>query len=154
MRQVVDLVRGKKVAIARDVLRFSKTRGSKILLRFLDSAIATAKSLGQGDESSLMVLKIAVDEGPKLKRWRARAKGSAYSIQKKVSHITLILDEAKGAKPAQTPAKTAKEEQETAKKGQAVLKTEKPKFKAAVSEMKAPKIGKGVQRFFRKSGEK
>ncbi len=147
---VIDLVRGKKIAIARDVLRFSKTRGSKILLRFLDSAIATAKSLGQGDESSLMVLKIAVDEGPKLKRWRARAKGSAYEIQKKVSHITLILDEAKGAKPAQTPAKIAKEEQETAKKEQAAVKTERPRFKAVSDERKTSKGTRGMQKFFRR----
>ncbi len=150
MRMVVDLVRGKKVASARDVLRFSKNRGAKILLRFLDSAIATAKSLGQGDESNLMVLKIAVDEGPKLKRWRARAKGSAYPIQKKVSHITLVLDEAKGVTSVQTPAKAAKEEQETAKKGQAVLKTEKPKFKAISGEPKAPRTERGVRRFFRR----
>ena len=101
MRMVIDLVRGKRIALARDVLRFSKNRGARILLKLLDSAVATAKSLGQGDESNLMVLKIAVDEGPKLKRWRARAKGSAYPIQKKVSHITLILDELKGAKPVQ-----------------------------------------------------
>ena len=154
MRLVVDMVRGKNVALARDVLRFSKNRGARILSKLLDSAVATAKSLGQGDESSLIVLKIAVDEGPKLKRWRARAKGSAYPIQKKVSHITLILDEVKGAKSVQPSAKETKAAQEVVKKEEAAPKTEKPKFRAALSETKAPKAGKGVQRFFRKSGEK
>ena len=151
MRLVVDMVRGKNVALARDVLRFSKNRGARILSKLLDSAVATAKSLGQGDESSLRVLKIAVDEGPKLKRWRARAKGSAYPIQKKVSHITLILDEVKGAKSVQPSAKETKTAQEAVKKE---AKTEKPKFRAALSETKAPKIGRGIQRFFRKPGEK
>ncbi|MDO8474383.1 MAG: 50S ribosomal protein L22 [bacterium] len=154
MRMVIDLVRGKKVALARDVLRFKTNKGARILSKLLDSAIATAKSLGQGDESNLMVLKIAVDEGPKLKRWRARAKGSAYEIQKKVSHITLILDEVKGAKSASVSRKEIKTGQEAVKKDQVAIKTEKPKFKAVSSELKTSRTEKGVQRFFRKSGEK
>ncbi len=150
MRQVVDLVRGKKVVLARDVLRLSKSRGAKILLKLLDSAVASAKSLGQGDETSLMVLKIAVDEGPKLKRWRARAKGSAYPIQKKVSHITLILDEVKGAKSAQTSVKETKGVKEAVKKDQVAIKTERSKFKAVPGEIKASRTERGVQRFFRR----
>ncbi len=157
MRLVIDLVRGKKVALAMDVLRFSKNRGAMILSKFLDSAVATAKSLGHGDESSLMVLKIAVDEGPKLKRWRARAKGSAYPIQKKVSHITLILDEVKGKKSAQEQEEETKAVQkaESAKKEQTLVKDEKPKFKTGSSaSLKTLKTERGIRRFFRKSGEK
>jgi len=161
MRMVIDLVRGKKVGIAKDVLRFSKTRGARILLRFLDSAIATAKSLGQGDESSLMVLKIAVDEGPKLKRFRARAKGSAYPIQKKVSHITLILDEVKGVKSAQTAVKETKATQEfreEEKEPGAISNARQGRLAKSLAKAKqfafAPKTPRGIQRFFRKSGEK
>ncbi len=149
MRQVVDLVRGKNVAAAKDVLRFNLNKGAQILLKLLDSAISSAKTLGQGDESSLSILKIAVDEGAKLKRWRARAKGSAYPIQKKVSHITLILDEVKGAKPVQV-VKEKKVAQEAMQKDQAAVRVEKPKFKAAPSEFKAPKTERGIQRFFRR----
>lgn len=149
---VIDLVRGKNVAAAKDMLRFAKNRGAKILSKLLDSAVASAKSLGQGDESSLVVLKIAVDEGPKLKRFRARAKGSAYPIQKKVSHITLILDEVKGGKPIQTSRKEADVTQasESVQKDTITMKTEKPKFKAPSSEPKARKIERGFQRFFRR----
>lgn len=149
MRMVVDLVRGKNIAVAKNVLRFSKTRGAKILSKLLDSAVAAAKQLGQGDEASLTVLKIAVDEGPKLKRWRARAKGSAYPIQKKVSNILLVVDTPKGTQQKQASAeKTAVAQPE--KKDQAVTKTEKPKFKSAPSETRAPRVEKGVQRFFRR----
>lgn len=149
MRMVVDLVRGKNIAVAKNVLRFSKTRGARILSKLLDSAVATAKQLGQGDETSLTVLKIAVDEGPKLKRWRARAKGSAYAIQKKVSNILLIVDAPKGTEQKQVSAeKTAAAQPE--KKEQAVTKVEKPRFKSAPSEAKAPRVEKGAQRFFRR----
>jgi len=147
---IIDLVRGKKVAVARDVLRFSKNRGSLILAKLLDSAIATAKSLGQGDESNLMILKVAVDEGPKLKRFRARAKGSAYPIQKKVSHITLVLDEVKGAKPAQPSVKETKGEKEAVQKEHVAIKTEKPRFKAVSEERKTSREKRGIQRFFRR----
>jgi large subunit ribosomal protein L22 len=147
---VIDLVRGKRVASARDVLRFSKNRGARILSKLLDSAVATAKSLGQGDEANLMVLKIAVDEGPKLKRWRARAKGSAYPIQKKVSHITLILDEVRGVKLAQPSVQETKEVKEAVRKEHIAVKTEKPKFKAVSEERKTSKETKGIQKFFRR----
>lgn len=149
---VIDLVRGKNVAVAKDMLRFAKNRGAAILAKLLDSAVASARSLGQGDEQNLVVLKIAVDEGPKLKRWRARAKGSAYPIQKKVSHITLILDEVKGGKPSQVSKKAGEVAQapEAAQKDTVTMKTEKPRFKALPSEPKARKAGKGFQRFFRR----
>lgn len=152
MRMVVDLVRGKKVALAKDILRFTKNKGARVLAKLLDSTISSAKVLGQGDESTLSIVKITVDEGSKLKRWMPRARGSAYPIQKKVSHITIIVDEAKGKKTSQ---KTKPEVQgaqvvESVKKKQAIGRDEKPKFKAVSNERKAPKIEKGVQRFFRR----
>lgn len=150
MRQVVDMVRGKNVAAAKDVLRFNQNKGARILLKLLDSAISSAKTLGQGDESTLSIANIAVDEGAKLKRWRARAKGSAYPIQKKVSHITLILDEVKGAKSAQPSAKETKVAQEAIQKDQVSIKTERPKFKAVSDERKTSTTERGVQRFFRR----
>lgn len=149
MRMVVDLVRGKKVAVAKDVLRFSKNKGARILSKLMDSAVATARSLGQGDESNLMVLKIAVDEGPKLKRWRARAKGSAYPIQKKVSSITLVLDE-RGAQAGTVPVSTAKAGTVPATRDTESHKIEKQKFRPAQDEVKIPKVERGVQRFFRR----
>ena len=153
MRMVVDLVRGKKVAQAKDILRFRTNRGAKILLKFLEAACACAKTLGQGDELNLSIAKIAVDEGAKLKRWRARAKGSAYPIQKKVSHITLVLDELKTTESAKQTKKAVEkaQEPELVKKTTEGIKIEKPKFKAAsVSSPKRSKTERGIRRFFRR----
>ena len=64
--------------------------------------IANAKSNFQIEPNNLYVSEIKVDEGPKLKRWRARARGRAMEIQKKTSHITLALDEIKPTKKKKT----------------------------------------------------
>lgn len=153
MRMVVDLVRGKNVAKAKDILRFTQNKGARILSKLLDSAVSSAKTLGQGDEQNLMVLNIAVDEGPKLKRWRARAKGSAYPIQKKVSHITLVLDELKTAESTKQIKKVVEkaQEPELVEKTTEGIKIEKPKFKAAsVSSPQRSKTERGIRRFFRR----
>lgn len=155
MRMVVDLVRGKNVAVAKDLLRFRSNKGARILLKFLEAAVASAKTLGQGDESTLSIFKIAVDEGAKLKRWRERAKGSAYPIQKKVSSITLILDEMKGggiipgrSLEARRPAEQDKARLERPR--EAEQSASRPKFKAVPRELKASRTEKGFQRFFRR----
>ncbi len=94
VRLVADLIRGKSVEEARVILQFTVKRAAPPVLKLLNSAIASAKQKNL-DPSRLYISKITVDEGPKLKRWRARARGQAYEIQKKTSHITLILDETK-----------------------------------------------------------
>jgi len=154
---VVDLVRGKKVAQARDILRFRQNKGAQILSKLLDSAVASAKTLGQGDELNLSIFKIAVDEGVKLKRWRARAKGSAYPIQKKVSNIILILEEIKGGKTAQPSVKETKVAQEVMEEGKkpgAISNARQRRLAKSPAEAKqfasAPKTEKGFQRFFRR----
>jgi len=105
VRLVVDMVRGKKVVEAQNLLAFSTKRASKPVLKLLNSAVANAKSNLGGDESNLYISKISVDEGPKLKRWRARARGQAYEIQKKTSHINLILEEIKETSEKKTKKK-------------------------------------------------
>ncbi|MDI6591661.1 MAG: 50S ribosomal protein L22 [Patescibacteria group bacterium] len=93
VRLVADLIRGKKVEEAQNILNFTVKRAAKPLLKLLKSAIANAKNNFQLEESNLYISKILVDEGPKYKRWRARARGRADQIQKKTSHLTLVLDE-------------------------------------------------------------
>jgi len=99
MRLLADLVRGKKVDQAMILLDFNLKKGGIPLKKLLAQAIANAKDnseLGKQLDSSLLhISKITVDEGPKLKRWRARARGRAARIHKKTSHITVILDEIK-----------------------------------------------------------
>jgi len=99
IRLLADLVRGKKVDQAMILLDFNLKKGGIPLKKLLAQAIANAKDnseLGKRLDSSLLYIsKITVDEGPKLKRWRARARGRAARIHKKTSHITVILDKTK-----------------------------------------------------------
>jgi len=92
-RLVVDLVRGEKVEDARRILQFTRKYAAGIVSKVLQSAVANAKQNPNIDESILYVKEIFVDQGPTLKRWRARAQGRAASIKKRMSHITVILDE-------------------------------------------------------------
>jgi len=86
-------VRGKKIDEAKKILQFTRKYAAGIVNKVLKSAIANAKQNPNIDESILYVKEIFVDQGPSLKRWRARAQGRAASIRKRMSHITIILDE-------------------------------------------------------------
>lgn len=95
VRLVADLIRGKNVEEATHILNFVRKRAAKPILKLLNSAIANATHNFQLKKENLYIAKITVDEGPKLKRWRPRARGIAYEIQKKTSHVTLVLAEVK-----------------------------------------------------------
>jgi large subunit ribosomal protein L22 len=92
-RLVVDLVRGKNIEEARRILQFTRKYAAGVVSKLLKSAVANAKQNPNIDESILYVKGIFVDQGPSLKRWRARAQGRAASIKKRMSHITIILEE-------------------------------------------------------------
>ena len=92
-RLVVDLVRGKKVGEAQNILMFTRKYSASVVRKVLNSAIANAKQNAYMDENVLYVKEIFVDQGPSLKRWRARAQGRAASIKKRMSHITVVLSE-------------------------------------------------------------
>jgi large subunit ribosomal protein L22 len=93
VRLVVDLVRGKKVDEARQILLFTRKGAAVQVRKVLNSALANAKQNPNIDENILFVKEVFVDQGPSLKRWRARAQGRAASIKKRMSHITVVLDE-------------------------------------------------------------
>ena len=90
---VADLVRGQKVEAADTKLGFTDKKAARIVRKVLKSAMANAAQNPNIDENILYVREIFVDQGPVLKRWRARAQGRAASIRKRTSHITVILDE-------------------------------------------------------------
>jgi large subunit ribosomal protein L22 len=92
-RLVVDLIRGKKVGEAQKILMFTRKYTASVLRKVLGSAVANAKQNTYMDENILYVKEIFVDQGPSLKRWRARAQGRAAAIKKRMSHITVILSE-------------------------------------------------------------
>ena len=93
VRLVVDLVRGKKVQEANKILLYTRKSAAGIVAKVLKSALANAAQNPNIDENILYVKEIFVDQGPALKRWRARAQGRAAAIKKRTSHITVVLDE-------------------------------------------------------------
>ena len=95
VRLVADLIRGKSTLQAQTILNFTIKKAAVPLLKLLNSAIANAKNNFKLEEANLFISKIEVNEGPKYKRFRARARGQAYEIQKKTSHINIVLDEKK-----------------------------------------------------------
>lgn len=94
VRIVADNIKGQPVENAVNLLTFSPKKAGGILLKVLKSAIANAEQNPNVDVDTLFVKGIWVDEGPTLKRWRPRAQGRAYRINKRTSHITVVLDEA------------------------------------------------------------
>ena len=90
-RLVVDLIRNKPVAAAQEILQFSKRAAAVDVAKVLNSAIANAENNNNLDADDLYVKYAYVDEGPTLKRIRPRAKGSASRINKRMSHITIVV---------------------------------------------------------------
>src|SRR3954452_12750354 len=91
-RRVVDLIRGMQAAEAQAVLRFAPQAASEPVFKVLSSAIANAEHNNKLDADTLWVSRAWVDEGPTLKRYRPRSMGSAYRINKRTSHITVIVE--------------------------------------------------------------
>ncbi len=91
LRLVADLTRGKKVEEARTVLAFTPRKGAGVVGKVIASAVANAENNFDMDADDLYISSIYVDEGPTLKRWRARAMGRASRINKRTSHITVEL---------------------------------------------------------------
>ena len=90
---VADLIRGKKSEEALNILTFTKKAAAKILIKLLKSAIANATQKKNIDVDRLYIKKIAVDQGPTMKRFQPRALGRATTIRKRTSHIDIVLDE-------------------------------------------------------------
>ena len=90
-RRVVDLIRGLPAAQAQAVLQFAPQGASEPVGKVLDSAIANAANNHSLDPNDLFVSEVYVDEGPTMKRFRPRARGSANRIRKRTSHITVVV---------------------------------------------------------------
>jgi large subunit ribosomal protein L22 len=91
---VLDLIRNKPVEEARAILKHTPKAACEPLAKLLNSAIANAETNNNMDVTRLYVAKCYVCQGPTLKRIRPRAQGRAYRINKKTSHITMVLKEA------------------------------------------------------------
>ena len=96
-RLVADMIRGKPAIEAEVMLRFTRKKAAKLFLGLVESAVANAEYKAQKEEDhleveDLIIKRVFVDQGPTLRRFRPRARGSANRIHKKTSHITLILE--------------------------------------------------------------
>ena len=91
VRLVADLIRGKQVGEAVAILRLTPKAASPVVEKVLKSAIANAEHNYEMDINNLVVSEAYVNEGPTLKRFRPRAQGRASAINKRTSHITIVV---------------------------------------------------------------
>ena len=138
VRLVADLVRNKNIQNAKSLLEVTPNKSSDVILKLLNSALASAVNNFKLEESDLYISKITVDEGPKLKRWHPMSRGRAYPILKRTSNITLILNQRNGSSVKKLKEKTElnkeiKEEKKELKTKKSsvkkIVKKEKPKSK-------------------------
>src|ERR1700742_1026832 len=128
-RRVIDLVRGKSVTEALDILRWAPQEASEPVAKVIASAAANAQNNEGLDPSTLVVATIYADEGPTAKRIRPRAQGRAFRIRKRTSHITVIVE----SRPAkdQRSAKSTRARRAEASKAAAKAPAKKAPAKKA-----------------------
>ncbi|MEX0916857.1 MAG: 50S ribosomal protein L22 [Candidatus Spechtbacterales bacterium] len=134
VRLVADLVRGMSAEAARSALYFSTKRASSPISKLLDSAVANAKTQGASVEK-LVIKEIRVDDGPILKRFRPMSRGRAFPIEKRTSHISIILFE------KEEKVSSKEEPKKEAKKKPVVKKSVSTKLKARASGGAPQKAG-------------
>src|SRR3954447_6354262 len=107
-RRVIDLVRGKTVTEALDILRWAPQDASEPVAKVIASAAANAQNNEGLDPSTLVVATVYADGGPPAKRIRPRAQGRAFRIRKRTSHITVIVESrpARGERAGQSASST------------------------------------------------
>ncbi len=96
VRPLIDIVRGKKVDEALNILRFTPTPTARVVAKVVKSAAANAENNFQMSPSDLKIVKVFADGARSLKRFRPRARGRANQILKRSSHITVIVAEVEG----------------------------------------------------------
>ena len=90
---VLDAIRGKDVNTALAILQYNNRKASKIIYKLLKSAVANAENNNGLKAENLYVAECFANKGPTMKRIHPRAQGRAYRIEKRTSHITVVLDE-------------------------------------------------------------
>lgn len=93
VRLVVDQIRGKEVESALNILKFTPKHAAGIVTKVLRTAIANAENTQSVDVDRLYVKRVTVDEGGMWKRFMPRAQGRATRIRKRLSHVTIVIDE-------------------------------------------------------------
>src|SRR5271169_904223 len=136
-RRVIDLVRGKSVADALDILRWAPQAASEPVAKVIASAAANAQNNNGLDPSTLVVATVYADDGPTAKRIRPRAQGRAFRIRRRTSHITVVVESrpAKDARASQSASATRARRAQASK----VAEKKAPAKKAAAEKAPAKK---------------
>jgi len=134
-RRVIDLVRGRSVSDALDILRWAPQAASEPVAKVIASAAANAQNNNGLDPATLVVATVYADEGPTAKRIRPRAQGRAFRIRRRTSHITVVVE----SRPAkdQRSAKSTRARRAEASKAAAKAPAKKAPAKKAPAN-KAP----------------
>ena len=93
VRVVLDLIRGKNVAEAFAILKFTPKSGAVVVEKVLRSAVANAENNYDMDVDKLVIKTAFADDGPTMKRIHPRSRGQAFKILKRTSHVTIVVDE-------------------------------------------------------------
>ena len=136
-RRVIDLVRGKSVADALDILRWAPQAASVPVAKVIASAAANAQNNNGLDPSTLVVATVYADDGPTAKRIRPRAQGRAFRIRRRTSHITVVVESrpSKDARGSQSASATRARRAQASK----VAAGKAPAKKAAADKAPAKK---------------
>ena len=90
-KPVIDMIRGQQVPLALAMLKHTPRHAARVVEKLLRSAVANAEQKEMGDSESMVISRAFVDCGPTYKRFRARSMGRANAIQKRTSHITVVV---------------------------------------------------------------
>ncbi len=146
VRLVIRQLVGLEVVKALDYLRFVNKSAVKPVTKLLQSAIANAENNFQLDKNDLYIKKIIANDGPVLKRWRPRARGRSAPIQKRTSHIEVIL----GVRPGAKKGKVVKKENGVISQEVKIVKPDEIKKSGPKVSSKGPaEKGKGSKGFLR-----
>jgi large subunit ribosomal protein L22 len=139
-RRVIDLVRGRSVEDALDILRWAPQAASEPVAKVIASAAANAQNNNGLDPATLVVATVYADEGPTAKRIRPRAQGRAFRIRRRTSHITVVVE----SRPAkdQRSAKSARTRRAEASKAAATAPAKKAPAKKAPANKAASSAAK------------
>jgi large subunit ribosomal protein L22 len=136
-RRVIDLVRGKSVTEALDILRWAPQQASEPVAKVIASAAANAQNNDGLDPSTLVVAAVYADEGPTAKRIRPRAQGRAFRIRKRTSHITVIV-ESRPPRGQRSAAASASSTRARRAQGSKAAASKKTPVTTAAAETTAP----------------
>jgi large subunit ribosomal protein L22 len=133
-RRVIDLVRGRSVADALDILRWAPQAASEPVAKVIASAAANAQNNNGLDPATLVVATVYADEGPTAKRIRPRAQGRAFRIRRRTSHITVVVE----SRPAKDQRSAKSTRARRAEASKAAAKAPAKKAVASSEAKKAP----------------